>query len=350
MVDVDLLHVLVPYTLGESGPESPEFDTAEFRADVALWIAPLGIEWLWVPVLAGTVGEAVAGAVRAGAMVLNLCDGDDINGYPGLSVVTALEAAGLPFTGADSRFYALSTSKIAMKQRFLAAGVPTSPWAVIDDIEADIGRAAEEIGLPLFIKPDISFGSAGISSASVVADIASGVERVRRLLSGMHGCHFEPGAIFAERFLPGREFTVLVVDGPEGVLAFPGERQFHPGLAAHDRILTFERHSGDFVDDAPPPDDQPSFTYVAVDDGTAASLSALAIAAYAAVDGNGYARVDLKEGVGGAVMVLEVNANCGLGTGALSSAGQLLGLAGRDMMYLLPLLLDHAGHRNQGIS
>ena len=184
----------------------------------------------------------------------------------------------------------------------------------------------------------------------VAVDIASGVERVRRLLSGMHGCHFEPGAIFAERFLPGREFTVLVVDGPEGVLAFPGERQFHPGLAAHDRILTFERHSGDFVDDAPPPDDQPSFTYVAVDDGTAASLSALAIAAYAAVDGNGYARVDLKEGVGGAVMVLEVNANCGLGPGALSSAGQLLGLAGRDMMYLLPLLLDHAGHRNQGIS
>jgi D-alanine-D-alanine ligase len=49
---------------------------------------------------------------------LNLCDGDEVNGTPGISVVKLLEEKGLVYTGSDEFFYHITTSKIPMKQAF----------------------------------------------------------------------------------------------------------------------------------------------------------------------------------------------------------------------------------------
>lgn len=336
-----MLDVFVPYAEIGGRLESPYYDYPEFRADLASWIDPY--PWRWTPVTTASLATAVANA--EGATVLNLCDGDDLNLYPGLSVINALEEAGIEFTGADSRFYALSTSKTAMKRRFIASGVPTSPWMTIRDVEADIDAAVRDIGFPLFIKPDVSFAAAGISNASVVDTAADGVLRVKRLLHGMHGCLFTEGGIFAERFLPGREFTVLVVSGGP---SFSGERLFHPALPPRQRFLTFERQSGEYIDDAPLPDRAESYRYGPVNGALATSLGILASNAFNALDGCGYARVDCRENADGALMVMEVNANCALGSDDYCSVGELLKLAGKDMRYLLPLLLRDAHRRRNG--
>jgi hypothetical protein len=49
-------------------------------------------------------------------VVINLCDGTEVDGYPGLSVVVGLEVADIPYTGADSKFYLDTTSKPVLKR------------------------------------------------------------------------------------------------------------------------------------------------------------------------------------------------------------------------------------------
>src|ERR1019366_5195671 len=165
-----LVPVFAPYATVPESPEDNDYDSPEFRADVQSWFAPLPVDWEWVQVTTENVGRVVGDAARAAkerpVIVLHLCDGTDDNGYPGVSVLRALESAGLAATGVDSQFYEVSTSKLAMKQRFAAAGVPTSPWVEIVDVETDVRRAEAELGWPLFLKPDISGGSVGISLRS----------------------------------------------------------------------------------------------------------------------------------------------------------------------------------------
>jgi D-alanine-D-alanine ligase-like ATP-grasp enzyme len=286
-------------------------------------------------------------------VVFNLCDGDDRNGFPGLSVIEALAAAGLTFTGADAAFYTLSLSKTAMKRRFDACGVATSPWAKIgaDAGAEDLCDAAGRIGYPLFVKPDVSCAAMGISTQSVVRDEAAALARIDRVRAGLHGVSFAEGGVFVERFLPGREFTVLVAcdrDAPGGVVAFPGERRFHPDLPSGERIITYERHSGEYLEERPMADGAECYAYAAVPPELYEDVCRLAVSAFRAVDGVGYARVDCKQDEAGRLMVLEVNANCALGSDAYCSAGELLRLACKDMPALLPLLIEDARRRRIG--
>ena len=70
-------------------------------------------------------------------VVLNLCDGLETDGYPGLSVVQSLERRCIRYTGASSIFYSLTTSKLKMKECFQSFGVKSSPYieVLLNDTE-----------------------------------------------------------------------------------------------------------------------------------------------------------------------------------------------------------------------
>lgn len=343
------VQVFVPYARSADGVISPYYDTPEFRADVASWLAPYGWAHEWVVVTADRVQELVAGAAAARALVFNLCDGDEINGYPGLSVVRALEAEGVPFTGARSHFYDISTSKLAMKRRFEDAGVATAPYRVVETAE-DMAGAARDLGLPLFVKPDISFGAAGItvrSRATTVADAVSALEELRG--GNVHGCHFERGRVFVEPYLAGREFTALVVRdrrAPGGVhVVAPCERVFDPALPADERFLTFERICGEYERDLPLAEGSNFYGYALAPKDLRQKLSDLARRAFMAVEGSGYARVDMRTDAEGRPFVLEVNANCSLSSDDSSSVGSILTLARIPMSELIARILRDGWRR-----
>ena len=67
-------------------------------------------------------------------LVFNLCDGDEINGTPGISVVKLLVEKGIVYTGADEYFYNITTSKIPMKKAFDKAKVPSAKWKAINKL------------------------------------------------------------------------------------------------------------------------------------------------------------------------------------------------------------------------
>jgi D-alanine-D-alanine ligase len=66
-------------------------------------------------------------------------------------------------------------------------------------------------------------------------------------------------------------------------------------------------------------------------------------AAYIAVRGSGYARVDVRmDRANGELFVLEVNANCGLSEDDQTSTGGILKLAGMALAELLRSILKDA--------
>ena len=164
--------VFVPFADRDGRLHNPYYDYPGFREDVSGWFEPLSLPHQWVAVTASGLPEAIEAAADAhaagGAVIVNLCDGSPGEEYPGLEVVEALEAAALPYTGADPAFYRVTSSKLAMKARFRAAGLPTAPWQVIHEAERDLWSAGQTLGYPLILKLDGGWGA--LSAASIVHD------------------------------------------------------------------------------------------------------------------------------------------------------------------------------------
>ena len=347
----------IPYRQDGTEIVGEFYDNPLTRRELSDVFATLGLDWKWVPITTENLDETVDSLLRSrnGSMplVLNYCDGDDIFGYPGISVVNKLEEKGLAFTGADAAFYHTSTSKIRMKEAFVRAGVPTAPFAVIADAERDIPGLCERLGAPLFVKPAVSAGSFGLTLHSVVHDDEELQTQVRSLLCGPYGQEFAEGGIFAERFINGPEFTVLVVgtpDLPETIRLYPPvERFFNTSLPDEERFFSYERYWENWEAEPGPPDGGPLYEYRLAAPALQERLAALSWQAFCAVGGTGYGRVDIRmDKNSGELFVLEVNANCGISSPEDdSSAGNILKWSGISFAQLMGDMLLGALVRNK---
>ena len=119
----------------------------------------LNVEWKWQPVTMKDYGRVIRDIAKSKngktAIVLNLCDGDEVNGTPGISVIHELEKQGLIYTGSDAAFYAITTSKVPMKKAFDKARVPTAAWRIITEKAGSLRGLTKRIGIPLIIKPAV---------------------------------------------------------------------------------------------------------------------------------------------------------------------------------------------------
>ena len=355
------VYVFVPYTTRGSRMESPEYDTPSYRAEVKSWFDALNLAWRWVPItlknLNRTIEKIQDRQQARDCVVFNLCDGDEIHGYPGPSVVRCLEQSGLPFTGASSAFFDATTFKVPMKERFLKHGVPTPPFARIRKIPQDIDRLAAEIGYPLMIKPEVSAASVGISLRSLVHDAPSAIAQLSRLIQGEWGQKTLAAGIFAEHFVDGPEFTMLIVadrNHPQGVRAYPAvERIFHSALPPHERFLSYGRYWSEYKEEARLPAGEPFYRYSLAAPCLQEKLVDVSTRAFFAVSGTGYARVDVRmEARTGELFVLEVNSNCGLSGDRETSdeetaVGEILHLAHSTIHQLIAAILEDAFDRFQ---
>ena len=345
------IFVFAPYRMTAAGPESITSGAPEFKAEVASWMSALGADHTWVEVTPETAALEISRvAARASAepvLVFNLCDGIEVDGYPGLKTVKALEASGLPYTGADTFFYEITTPKTLMKRRLLDRQVSTSPFVEIKDPAVDGERAGAELGYPIIIKPDVSAASFGISLKSVVHDDAACVAQSAAAIAGERDPENYYEGVFAERFIPGREFTVLCASDPSepsGVRVYPPvERVFHETLPSHERLLSYDRYWEKYESEAPLPDRAPVAHYESAPADWAATLEQLARSAYVALEGKGYGRVDIRRDERTAeFLTLEANCNCGLSTDGETSVSWILKLSNETMPGLLDLVFADA--------
>ena len=146
------IYVLAPHLESEDENISYYYDFSQSIAEYTKIFAELEVEWKWQPVTMQSFNSIIDDIVLSKntspktPVILNLCDGDEINGTPGVSVVKKLEEVDLIYTGSEEYFYTITTSKIPMKQAFDEALVPTAKWDKILTKEDNIDHLFDKLG------------------------------------------------------------------------------------------------------------------------------------------------------------------------------------------------------------
>jgi D-alanine-D-alanine ligase len=218
-------------------------------------------------------------------LVLSICE---MTGYrfreslvPGLC-----ELLDLPYMLSSPDVLVTALDKNLTNLLAAQAGVPVSPWALVSPGQGE--EAVPGWEPPLVVKPAAEGSGMGVSLVHSRADLQGALARA-------HANYGQPAIV--QRYLPGREFTVGVLerDGrptPLGVIetAPAGNPDFF--------LYGYEAKEGE----------GPSVTFPALaDESLAARLQDIATAAFAALGCRDGARVDIRLDEDGEPRLLEIN-------------------------------------------
>jgi D-alanine-D-alanine ligase len=112
-----------------------------------------------------------------------------------------LESLAIPYTGSGVLGSALAMDKRRSKQLWLAQGLPTPKFMVID-AQSDWKQLADLIGFPMAIKPCTEGSSVGISKVNRLEELPEAFNRAV-------ACGAE---VIAEQWIVGREVTCALLD------------------------------------------------------------------------------------------------------------------------------------------
>jgi D-alanine-D-alanine ligase len=126
------------------------------------------------------------------------------------SLQGALEQLGIPYTGSGVMASSVGMDKITTKIVWLAHGVSTPKYAVIDD-GTGLDKVVADLGLPLIVKAPLEGSSIGITKVTRVEELQAAVELSRRY----------DKRVLAEQFIEGREFSVPVLGTGPSARALP---------------------------------------------------------------------------------------------------------------------------------
>lgn len=197
-----------------------------------------------------------------------------------------LDRIGMPYTGPGARASRIAMDKIATKEVLKKAGVPTPDYrlATLEDAWKE-----PELHLPLVVKPPRDGSSVGLVKVSTPEGWAEAIKTACAMDSR--------GEALVEAFIPGREWTVSVVDGT----ALPVIE-----ICAPDGWYDFSaKYQGGTQYLFPEPD------------ALTARAQTLALNAFHAIGCRGVSRVDFRLSPDGFLYVLEVNTVPGCTTNSL---------------------------------
>ena len=222
---------------------------------------------------------------------LNIYEGQDENDPSGLTMVQTLERLNLPFTGADPKFYSITREQ--MNTAAAQNGI-TFVRGFNARTETDLEQA-KGLRYPLIVKHPNSYASAGLIPDSRVNTFD---ELRTQFVRNLH----EFGSARVEEFIEGRELSCLVVenaDDSESPFAYsPAEVQFPEGE-------TFLHESAKWYN-------WDIYIVPLKDDELTARIQDVCRKFFLAMDGSGYARIDLRVRPNGEIVIIEINPNCGV--------------------------------------
>ena len=193
------------------------------------------------------------------------------------TVQAELEKLGVPYTGCDPAASRIGFDKALTKQRCVAAGVPTARSVVVDSANVPWPRGWNP---PVVLKPVRQGSSVGLQFVERVADWSSGLAEALRYDS----------QVLCEEKITGRETTVGILDGQVLPLV-----EVRPRTGTYDYKNKYTAGATDYLCPAP------------FDPDTTARVQAAGLAAFHAIGGRDYARVDVMVRQNGDPVVLEVN-------------------------------------------
>jgi D-alanine-D-alanine ligase len=113
-----------------------------------------------------------------------------------------LETLGLPYTGSGVLGSALAMDKLRSKQLWRGMQLPTADFFMLNE-KTDLALVAASLGLPLIVKPARQGSSLGIIK----------VESIKALDAAYGEAAAFDTTVFAERWLPGAEYTAGILGG-----------------------------------------------------------------------------------------------------------------------------------------
>ena len=191
----------------------------------------------------------------------------------------ALQWLDMPYTGSGVMASALAMDKVRSKHLFRARDIPTPDYAVVRS-HADASLAAEQLGLPLIIKPSGQGSSVGMSKILERADLEEAVNTALQ---------YDATALL-ERCITGDELTVAVLQGN----ALPSIRIVTPRVF-YDYRAKYESDRTEYICPGASSDSQEQL------------CADLAIKAFRELGCTGWGRVDFMADDEGRPLVLEVN-------------------------------------------
>ena len=210
-------------------------------------------------------------------------------------VQAALNARKIPYTGPGVKASQIAMDKLKTKLVLEMKNVPSAKW---DLAHPDTPKSP--LPLPVVVKPPSDGSSVGISKVST-DDQWAGALAAALAVTGEPGSaagETHRGTVLVEEFIPGREFTVAVVDGQ----AWPViEIVAKGGWYGYKEKYTSNETRYPFLADSADPKDAE----------LEQKLQKLAVDAYTAVGCRGVTRVDFRVSPLGHCYVLELNTSPG---------------------------------------
>ena len=198
----------------------------------------------------------------------------------GGGVQAALNARKIPYTGPGVQASQVAMDKIKTKMVLEMKNIPTAKWGL-----ANPDTESSPLPLPVVVKPPCDGSSVGISKVSSPDQWKSALKLACEALSAKGP---DPATILVEEFVPGREFTVAVVDGE----AWPViEIVAKGGWYGYEEKYNSNETRYPFLED----------------EELAAKMQKIAVDAYKAVGCRGVTRVDFRVSPLGRCYVLELN-------------------------------------------
>ena len=193
------------------------------------------------------------------------------------TVQALLDLTGVPYTGSGHLASALAMDKDLSKKLFVAAGVPTPKWRMAPVSAEEVER---ELGLPVIVKPSKQGSTVGLSIVRKVAELEAAVTEAFRY----------DDEVMVEEFIPGRELTVGIL----GSEALPvGE------IIPKHEIYDYEcKYTKGMAEEQFP---------AKLSSTETAEVQRLALAAFASLKLQGYARIDFRMNPKGEFYCLEAN-------------------------------------------
>jgi D-alanine-D-alanine ligase len=133
------------------------------------------------------------------------------------TVQGALELLGIPYTGSGVMASSMAIDKVMTKRVLLSEGLPTPRYALLRrDAQggyggADLGAIADQLGLPLIVKPAREGSSLGLTKVTARESMAGAVALAAQL----------DADILCEQFISGDEVTCPVLGAGAAAQALP---------------------------------------------------------------------------------------------------------------------------------
>ncbi len=231
-----------------------------------------------------------------------------------------LEVLGVPYTGSGVMASALAMDKLRTKQLLEGIGLPTPNYMVLDE-DTDYEYVAANLGLPVMVKPAQQGSSIGMSK----------VERVENLHSAWQAAAQFEGAVIAEQWIEGKEYTVAIL----GDEVLPAIRLETP--------RTFYDYEAKYVSN-----DTRYICPCGLPAEQEAQLQRLALSTFQALGAKGWGRVDLFIDKQDRPWIIELNTLPGMTDHSLvPMAAKAKGIAFDELVVrILQQTLTNKGSRN----